>query len=138
MAHTVAFHTLGCKLNFSETSTIARQFTQAGFSRLEFEQAADVYVINTCSVTEEANKKCRYAVRQALSRNEGAYIVIAGCYAQLKPQEIAEITGVDLVVGAADKFRILELIGDMKKSENPCVHNGNIKDINDFQDAYSI
>jgi threonylcarbamoyladenosine tRNA methylthiotransferase MtaB len=135
---TVAFQTLGCKLNFSETSAIGRQFTNSGFFKVNFEDAADVYVINTCSVTEEANKKCRYAVRNALSRNPAAYIVVMGCYAQLKPKEIAEIQGVDLVVGAADKFRVLELIGDMKKTENPCVYNSDIKDVNIFKDAFSI
>lgn len=134
----VAFHTLGCKLNFSETSAIGRQFMAAGFDKVDFEEVADVYVVNTCSVTEEANKKCRYIVRQALQRNAAAYIVVIGCYAQLKPQEIAEIPGVDMVLGAADKFRILELIGDMKKSENPCIFNSNIKEINSFHDAYSI
>ena len=97
---TVAFHTLGCKLNFSETSTIGREFLRSGFEKVAFEEKADVYVINTCSVTEEANKKCRYTVRNALGRNPGAYIVVMGCYAQLKPYEIAEIPGVDLVVGA--------------------------------------
>jgi len=135
---TVAFQTLGCKLNFSETSAIGRQFTNNGFFKVDFEEAADVYVINTCSVTEEANKKCRYAVRNALSRNPAAYIVVMGCYAQLKPKEIAEIQGVDLVVGAADKFRVLELIGDMKKTENPCVYNSDIKEVNIFKDAFSI
>lgn len=135
---TVAFQTLGCKLNFSETSAIGRQFTNNGFLKVNFEESADVYVINTCSVTEEANKKCRYTVRNALSRNPAAYIVVMGCYAQLKPKEIAEIPGVDLVVGAADKFRVLELIGDMKKTDNPCVYNSDIKDVNIFKDAFSI
>ncbi len=136
--NTVAFYTLGCKLNFSETSTIGREFLNAGFEKVAFEDKADVYVINTCSVTEEANKKCRYTVRNALSRNSGAYIVVMGCYAQLKPYEIAEIPGVDLVVGAKDKFRVLELIGDMRKHENPCVFNSGIQEINIFKDAFSM
>ncbi|MBX7241097.1 MAG: tRNA (N(6)-L-threonylcarbamoyladenosine(37)-C(2))-methylthiotransferase MtaB [Bacteroidia bacterium] len=136
--NTVAFHTLGCKLNFSETSTIGREFLNAGFEKVAFEEKADVYVINTCSVTEEANKKCRYTVRNALSRNPGAYIVVMGCYAQLKPYEIAEIPGVDLVVGAKDKFRVVELIGDMTKHENPCVFNSGIQEVNVFKDAFSM
>lgn len=136
--NTVAFHTLGCKLNFSETSTLARQFAEADFLRVDFEEKADVYVINTCSVTEEANKKCRNIVRQALARNEGAYIVVVGCYAQLKPQEIADIPGVDLVLGARDKFRITEFIGDLTKHDNPCVHNSDIKEVNIFEQAYSL
>lgn len=136
--HSVAFHTLGCKLNFSETSAIGRKFLEAGFLKKDFEEPADVYVINTCSVTEEANKKCRYTVRQALVRNPAAYIVIMGCYAQLKPKEIAEIPGVDLVVGANDKFRIVELIGDMQKTENPCVFHSEIKEVTDFKDAFSL
>ena len=135
---TVAFHTLGCKLNFSETSTIGREFLRSGFEKVAFEEKADVYVINTCSVTEEANKKCRYTVRNALGRNPGAYIVVMGCYAQLKPYEIAEIPGVDLVVGAKDKFRIIELIGDMTKHDNPCVYNSGIQDVNVFQEAFSM
>lgn len=136
--HTVAFHTLGCKLNFSETSALGRKFVDAGFLKVDFEDKSDVYVINTCSVTEEANKKCRLVVRQALNRNAGAYIVVVGCYAQLKPQEIADIPGVDMVLGAKDKFRITELIGDLTKSENPCVYNSNIKEVNSFEDAFSI
>ncbi|MEL7062172.1 MAG: tRNA (N(6)-L-threonylcarbamoyladenosine(37)-C(2))-methylthiotransferase MtaB, partial [Bacteroidota bacterium] len=112
----VAFYTLGCKLNFSETSTIGRQFIKSGFQKVEFHEAADVYVINTCSVTEQANKKCRKIIKQALQRNEEAYIIVAGCYAQLKPQEIVEIPGVDMVVGAGDKFRITELVDSFTKT----------------------
>ncbi|RZK62104.1 MAG: tRNA (N(6)-L-threonylcarbamoyladenosine(37)-C(2))-methylthiotransferase MtaB, partial [Pedobacter sp.] len=97
----VAFYTLGCKLNFSETSTIGRLFTDAGYSVVEFTDAADVYVINTCSVTDHADKKCRKVVREALKYSPNAYVTIVGCYAQLKPQEIAEIEGVDMVLGAA-------------------------------------
>jgi len=135
---TVAFHTLGCKLNFAETSAIGRQFIEQGFEKKDFSESADVYVINTCSVTEQANRKCRNIIRQAMKKNPDGYVIVAGCYAQLKPQEIAEIPGVDLVVGAGDKFRILELIGDFRKTDNPCVYNSDIKSVNDFVDAYSI
>src|SRR5437667_12400229 len=101
---TVAFHTLGCKLNFAETSTIARQLKENGFHKVEFEHAADVYVINTCSVTEKADRECRMVIRRALNKNPDAFIAVTGCYAQLKPQEIAAIDGVDLVLGAGKKF----------------------------------
>jgi threonylcarbamoyladenosine tRNA methylthiotransferase MtaB len=100
----VAFYTLGCKLNFSETSAIGRLMEEKGFETVPFESAADLFVINTCSVTDNADKKCRYYVRQALRQNPDAYIVVVGCYAQLKPKEIAEIKGVDLVLGAAESF----------------------------------
>ena len=135
---TVAFHTLGCKLNFSETSAIARQFLEAGFSKTDFSARADVYVINTCSVTENANKKCRRIIKQALKQNEDAYIIVVGCYAQLKPTEISEIPGVDMVLGANDKFRILELVEDFTKESNPCIYNGEIGEVNQFVDAYSL
>ncbi|MEM9933944.1 MAG: tRNA (N(6)-L-threonylcarbamoyladenosine(37)-C(2))-methylthiotransferase MtaB [Bacteroidota bacterium] len=134
----VAFHTLGCKLNFAETSTVGRQFLNAGFQKKEFHEAADVYIINTCSVTEQANKKCRKIIKQALKQNEDGYVIIMGCYAQLKPTEISEIPGVDMVVGAGDKFRILELIEDFQKTDNPCVYNDAIKEVNDFHASYSI
>ena len=134
----VAFHTLGCKLNFSETSAIGRQFIEAGFSKTEFDQFADVYVINTCSVTEQANKKCRNIIRRALRANPQGYVIVVGCYAQLKPQEIAEIPGVDMVLGANDKFRILELVEDFKKEDISCVYNGQISEVNDFVHAYSL
>jgi len=100
---TVSFHTLGCKLNYSETSAIGRQFEDAGYATVPFKQGADIYVINTCSVTDFADKKCRNVVRRALRQNEQAKVVVVGCYAQLKPQEIADIPGVDLVLGAAEK-----------------------------------
>jgi len=134
----VAFYTLGCKLNFSETSAIGRQFTSAGFDKVSFEEEADVYVINTCSVTENANRKCRKVVKQALKQNEAAYIAVVGCYAQLKPKEISEIPGVDMVLGAGDKFRIMELAKDFQKGDNSCIYNSNIKEVNSFVDAYSI
>lgn len=134
----VAFYTLGCKLNFSETSAIGRQFTAAGFDKVSFEEEADVYVINTCSVTENANRKCRKVVKQALKQNEAAYIAVVGCYAQLKPKEISEIPGVDMVLGAGDKFRILELAKDFQKGDNSCIYNSNITEVNSFVDAYSV
>ena len=134
----VAFHTLGCKLNFSETSTIARQFLDRGFVRREFEEPADVYVVNTCSVTEQANQKCRQVIRKALKLNPDGYVIVVGCYAQLKPAEIADIPGVDLVLGAGDKFRIHELVSDFTKTDNPCVFNSDIRQVNDFVGAHSI
>ncbi|MEL6674423.1 MAG: tRNA (N(6)-L-threonylcarbamoyladenosine(37)-C(2))-methylthiotransferase MtaB [Bacteroidota bacterium] len=134
---TVAFYTLGCKLNFSETSAIGRQFLEAGFSKTEFSAPADVYVVNTCSVTENANKKCRRVIKQALKANPEGYVIVVGCYAQLKPQEIADIPGVDMVLGAGDKFRILDLVEDFTKEANPCVRNSQIDEVNSFVDAFS-
>jgi threonylcarbamoyladenosine tRNA methylthiotransferase MtaB len=135
---TVAFYTLGCKLNFSETSAIGRQFLEAGFVKTDFDQPADVYVVNTCSVTEQANKKCRNIIRRAQKANPEGYVIVVGCYAQLKPQEIAEIPGVDMVLGANEKFRILELVEDFKKEDVSCVYNGQIDEVTDFVDAYSV
>lgn len=135
----VAFYTLGCKLNFSETSSIGRLFTDAGYSVVEFTEGADVYVINTCSVTEHADKKCRKVVREALKYSPNAYVTIVGCYAQLKPQEIAEIEGVDMVLGAAEKFRIVEFISDLTKQPKAVIHQQNIEKVNhNFIAAYSI
>jgi len=135
----VAFYTLGCKLNFSETSTIGRLFTDAGYAVVEFTDAADVYVINTCSVTDHADKKCRKVVKEALKYSPNAYITIVGCYAQLKPTEIAEIEGVDMVLGAAEKFRIVEFISDLTKNPKAVVHQQNIEKVNhNFIAAYSI
>lgn len=135
----VAFYTLGCKLNFSETSTIGRLFTDAGYDVVEFTESADVYVINTCSVTEHADKKCRKVVKEALKYSPNAYITIVGCYAQLKPTEIAEIEGVDMVLGAAEKFRIVEFISDLTKNPKAVVHQQNIEKVNhNFIAAYSI
>ncbi|RZK75546.1 MAG: tRNA (N(6)-L-threonylcarbamoyladenosine(37)-C(2))-methylthiotransferase MtaB [Pedobacter sp.] len=135
----VAFYTLGCKLNFSETSTIGRLFTDAGYAVVDFTAGADVYVINTCSVTEHADKKCRKVVKEALKYSPHAYITIVGCYAQLKPTEIAEIEGVDMVLGAAEKFRIVEYISDLTKQPKAVVHQQNIEKVNhNFIAAYSI
>ncbi|WP_316821266.1 tRNA (N(6)-L-threonylcarbamoyladenosine(37)-C(2))-methylthiotransferase MtaB [Pedobacter gandavensis] len=135
----VAFYTLGCKLNFSETSTIGRLFTDAGYSVVDFTAGADVYVINTCSVTEHADKKCRKVVKEALKYSPDAYVTIVGCYAQLKPVEIAEIEGVDMVLGAAEKFRIVEYISDLTKQPKAVIHQQNIEKVNhNFIAAYSI
>jgi len=135
----VAFYTLGCKLNFSETSSIGRLFTDAGYAVVEFTEGADVYVINTCSVTDHADKKCRKVVKEALKYSPNAYVTIVGCYAQLKPTEIAEIEGVDMVLGAAEKFRIVEFISDLTKNPKAVVHQQNIETVNhNFVAAYSI
>ena len=135
----VAFYTLGCKLNFSETSTIGRLFTHAGYAVVEFQDKADVYVINTCSVTDHADKKCRKVVKEALKYSPNAFVTIVGCYAQLKPQEIAEIEGVDMVLGAAEKFRIVEYITDLTKNPKAVVHQQNIEKVNhNFIASYSI
>ncbi|HLO43697.1 MAG TPA: tRNA (N(6)-L-threonylcarbamoyladenosine(37)-C(2))-methylthiotransferase MtaB [Leadbetterella sp.] len=113
----VAFYTLGCKLNFSETSTISRTFEEKGFRKVDFQEKPDVFIINTCSVTENADKKCKKIVKEAQKINPDGYVAIIGCYAQLKPQEIAEIEGVDAVLGAAEKFRLHEIIGTFEKSK---------------------
>jgi len=135
----VAFYTLGCKLNFSETSTIARLFEDAGFAKVEFEETPDVYVINTCSVTENADKKCKQLVKRAQKINPESFIVIVGCYAQLKPEEIAKISGVDMVLGANEKFNILaHLENKDSKLEKAEVSFDNIKNTKDFVPSYSF
>ncbi len=136
----VAFYTLGCKLNFSETSTLARQFEAEGHQRVEFTDAPDVFVINTCSVTDNADKKCRKIVREAQKINPAGYVAIVGCYAQLKPTEIATIPGVDAVLGAAEKFRLHELIGTFQKSTTgqAIVHNSPISHAVAYHAAYSL
>lgn len=134
----VAFYTLGCKLNYSETSSIGRLFKEAGYDTTAFNSRADVYVINTCSVTDNADKKCRKVVKEALKHSPNAYITIVGCYAQLKPKEIADIPGVDMVLGAAEKFNIIEHINDLTKQEKTIVYNGPIDETNQFVSAYSI
>jgi len=138
MSKKVAFYTLGCKLNYSETSTISRLFTQAGFETVEFNNTPDVYVINTCSVTENADKKCRKIVREALKHSPYAYITIVGCYAQLKPAEISEIPGVDMVLGAAEKFQIVDYIRDLTKQPKTLVYNKPIKEAKHFIPSYSF
>lgn len=134
---TVAFHTLGCKLNFSETSAIARLFKEKGFLKKTFEESADVYVINTCSVTENADKECRSIVRSALQKNPDAFVAVVGCYAQLKPEEIAKMDGVDLVLGATEKFKLLNYIELSGKKAHAEVHNCEINEADFFVDAYS-
>lgn len=134
---TVGFHTLGCKLNFSETSAIGRQFEKAGYQPVSFENGADIYVINTCSVTDFADKKCRNIVRRAMKINPQAKVVVVGCYAQLKPVEIAEIPGVDLVLGAAEKFRILEFIDEISNADKGLVKAGEVTQANTFNSAFS-
>lgn len=135
---TAAFYTLGCKLNFAETSTIARQLVQSGFEKVKFEEGADVYVINTCSVTDHADRKCKKVVAEALRKNEKAKIVIVGCYAQLKPEEIAKIPGVDLVLGAHEKFNITEFLPSVKEKGNPVIHQRKIKETNFYKSSYSM
>lgn len=133
----VAFYTLGCKLNFSETSTIGRQFEQRGFQKVEFSENPDIFIINTCSVTDNADKKCRKIVREAQLINPQGYVAIIGCYAQLKPQEIANIPGVDAVLGAAEKFRLLDLLDTFEKSPETRVLASDIAEANTFTNAYS-
>ena len=137
MANSVAFYTLGCKLNFSESSTISRQMANAGFSVTDFQKGADLYVINTCSVTDHADKKCRKVVKEALKYNPEAKVVVIGCYAQLKPTEIAEIPGVSMVLGAAEKFNLPTHLESIKNSINPVVLNQNIKETNIFIPGFS-
>lgn len=136
---TAAFHTLGCKLNFAETSTIARQLTSAGYEKVSFDDKANVYVINTCSVTENADRECKLHVKRAMKANPEGLVVILGCYAQLKPEEISQIEGVDLVLGAKEKFNILSYLEDLQKSENQgIVHSCEIDETDFFIGSYSI
>ena len=135
---TVAFHTLGCKLNFSETSTLSRMLESEGFEKKEFEDQADVYVINTCSVTENADKDCRYLVRRIQRQSPESLVVITGCYAQLKPKEIASIPGVDLVLGAAEKFNIAQHIRELAKGDSARISSCDIEDVSGFNASYSL
>ena len=136
---TAAFHTLGCKLNFAETSTIARQLTDAGYEKVSFDEKANIYVINTCSVTENADRECKLHVKRAMKANPEGLVVIVGCYAQLKPEEISQIEGVDLVLGAKEKFNILSYLDDLEKSENEgIVHSCEIEETDFFIGSYSI
>jgi threonylcarbamoyladenosine tRNA methylthiotransferase MtaB len=134
----VAFHTLGCKLNFSETSTISRMLQQEGFAKKEFTDIADVYVINTCSVTDNADKECRQLVRRIQKKAPESLVVITGCYAQLKPQEIASIPGVDLVLGAAEKFNIAQHIKELSKNDSAKICSCDIEEVTEFKSSYSI
>ncbi len=136
---TVSFHTLGCKLNYAETSSIGRLFEDAGYSEVGFDEGADIYVINTCSVTDFADRKCRQIVRRALRRSPNATVAVVGCYAQLKPQEIAGIPGVDIVLGAAEKFRILDYVDGISKAPGKgMVRAGEIREANTFNHAFSF
>ncbi len=135
---TVAFHTLGCKLNFAETSTIARLFKEKGFIKKSFLEPADVYVINTCSVTENADNECKSIVKSALLKNPEAFVAVVGCYAQLKPEAISKIEGVDVVLGATEKFKLLNYIHLSGKHLHAQIHNCEISDANFFVDAYSV
>ncbi len=134
----VAFYTLGCKLNFSETSTIARNFQDEGFERVDFEEVADMYVINTCSVTENADKQFKQIVKKALKINDKAYVAAVGCYAQLKPDELAAVDGVDLVLGATEKFKITDYINDLSKNDLGEIHSCEIEEADFYVGSYSI
>ena len=134
----VAFYTLGCKLNFSETSTIARSFEEEGYQRVDFDDPADIYVINTCSVTENADKQFKQIVRKALKTNPKAFLAAVGCYAQLKPEELASVDGVDLVLGAKEKFNITQYIDDLTKNNEGVVHSCEISETDFYVGSYSI
>ena len=134
----VGFYTLGCKLNFSETSTIARSFKDEGFDRVDFNDPADIYVINTCSVTENADKRFKTVVKQAQKSNPEAFVVAVGCYAQLKPQELADVNGVDLVLGATEKFKITDYLNDLTKNDLGEIHSCEIEDADFYVGSYSI
>ena len=134
----VAFYTLGCKLNFAETSTIARSFEEDGYIRVDFDDPADIYVINTCSVTENADKQFKQIVRKALKTNPKAFLAAVGCYAQLKPEELASVDGVDLVLGAKEKFNITQYIDDLTKNNEGVVHSCEIAETDFYVGSYSI
>ncbi|MHB0756054.1 tRNA (N(6)-L-threonylcarbamoyladenosine(37)-C(2))-methylthiotransferase MtaB [Polaribacter sp. M15] len=134
----VAFYTLGCKLNFSETSTIARNFVNEGFERVNFTETADIYVINTCSVTDNADKRFKSIVKNALKKNDEAFLIAVGCYAQLKPEELAAVDGVDLVLGATEKFNVTSYINDLTKNDVGEVHSCEIIDADFYVGSYSI
>lgn len=134
----VAFYTLGCKLNFSETSTISRMFTDKGYAKVEFSDTPDIFIINTCSVTDNADKKCRKVVREARRISPDAYVAIIGCYAQLKPKEISDIPGVDAVLGAAEKFRLVELLDGFVRPPETTVYASEVDEANTFVASYSL
>ncbi|WP_405397450.1 tRNA (N(6)-L-threonylcarbamoyladenosine(37)-C(2))-methylthiotransferase MtaB [Maribacter sp. Asnod2-G09] len=138
MKKKVAFYTLGCKLNFSETSTIARSFADEGFDRVDFSEEADMYVINTCSVTDNADKKFKTIVKKAQKINPDAFVAAVGCYAQLKPEELADVDGVDLVLGATEKFKITDYINDLTKNDHGKVHSCEIADADFYVGSYAI
>src|SRR5215212_9284057 len=138
LRRTVAFHTLGCKLNFSETSTLSRMLESEGFEKTAFDIQADVYVINTCSVTDNADKECRQLVRRLQRKAPESLVVITGCYAQLKPKEIAEIPGVDLVLGAAEKFNIASHLQELTKGDSAKISSCDIEDVTGFDASFSL
>src|SRR5438309_3088458 len=134
----VAFHTLGCKLNFSETSTLSRLLEDDGFEKKDFTDEANVYVINTCSVTDNADKECRQLVRRIQRKSPESFVVITGCYAQLKPKEIAEIPGVDLVLGASEKFNLAHHLREISKGNSAKISSCDIEDVSGFNASYSL
>jgi threonylcarbamoyladenosine tRNA methylthiotransferase MtaB len=138
MQKTVAIHTLGCKLNYSESSAITRQMEKDGFIKKDFDEMADVYVINTCSVTDNADKECRQLVRRIQRRSPGSMVVVTGCYAQLKPEEIASIDGVDLVLGASEKFNITHHLQELTKGDATKICSCDIEDVTDFHSSFSV
>ena len=133
----VAFYTLGCKLNFSETSTIGNQFLNNGYEIVDFKEESDIYIINTCTVTDNADKECRQIVRRALRKNPNAFVAVTGCYAQLRPEEISAIDGVDLVIGSSEKFNLLNYVKDGSKNEVSCVYVSPTESLSEFNSAYS-
>ena len=137
MSNKVALHTLGCKLNFSETSTIGNQFLGKGYNIVDFKEKADIYVFNTCTVTENAEKECRQLVRRALRQNPNAFVVVTGCYAQLRPEEISNIDGVDVVLGSKEKFKLFSLIDDFEKKDLACIYVSPTEKLDDFGAAHS-
>ena len=137
MPKSVALHTLGCKLNYSETSTLAGKFHENGFTLKEYGENSDIFVLNTCSVTDNADKECRKIIRSVLNRNPDTYVIITGCYAQLQPNEIASIHGVDLVLGTDEKFKLFDYINGMEKKDVSCVFTSPINEVTDFDYAYS-
>ena len=137
MPNKVALHTLGCKLNFSETSTIGNTFVKQGYEIVDFKESADIYVFNTCTVTENAEKECRQFVRRALRQNPNAYVIVTGCYAQLRPDEISEIEGVDAVLGSSEKFKLFSLLENFEKKELACIHVSPTDKLNEFGPAHS-
>ena len=136
--HKVALTTLGCKLNYSETSTISRQFEDVGYSVVKFDQFSDIYVINTCSVTENADKQFKSYVTRALKLNPEAFLIAIGCYAQLKPEELAKVNGVDLVLGSKEKFKIFDYLNDLKKNQVGSIHSCEINETDFYKSSYSI
>ena len=134
----VAFHTLGCKLNFAETSTISRSFPEEKFEKVPANSKADIYIINTCSVTDAADKKCRQAIKKFIGLSPGAFIAVVGCYAQLNPQEISSIPGVDLVLGTNEKFDIADYLPDFNKRPQVEIHSCDISSLISFNSSYSI